>query len=776
MKPLTFSPSPRLPLSLSFFLLPSLLAAGDLFTINLGPMEARYKGIKAVEDAEATGGKAYKAAKGTNGVIHFGYNFSTYFGIYEARFRFKIAEAAEGVVGHFRFNCETAKMVNVPDEWTGRRTLKGSDFKEPGKYQEFSVQWIGPHQGRMGWAAYTTGKVDLYWDCIKVRKVRSLSESELLKYLPGKSKLEEPAPREGPIRVHLMRGFFTDYFLLDMALPRITGIRVTSSSWNSRGGCAGQPGNAKELYKHDVVIMAGTNIGHIQLHQRVAYKKWVEAGGSLFILGGPASFGQAGMKNSVMGELLPVEVQGGFDLQPEKNIFKPPPSATGHPILEGIDFGKPMVTLFRHQLKAKDDAEVILGTDERPLLVIGKKGKGRVACFLSSPMGREDTLAEGETAFWNDPRTPALFANVVRHLCTRKTPPKALEWKPDGKATRAALERIESIEDFGDADALDLAEDEEEEDGDPLTSLGGGGQKIDAPELKKKDFELLMREGGAVAVPMLLKSIPAMPDDTSVRRIEWRARPFINEKHYPILQSLYSTLSPMSEPIRVSALSLMGKSNPKQVHSDMKKHLLGSDLKLMRAAARSAFEGKMRKLIPALKEVHADLKPKVDARRLARYEGYWFSGIRPVDPLWAYAETTMALLAMGEKDYLKDACELSFLMHLQHIKIRSFIFLYNPKVPREAKMAERHREDNAYTFPDLKQLLVRYRTVLATLAPTLHEEFRTSILAVDEYEAMLRLLHPAYDLAVAHPTTEWKAFIPKLEQHTLELAKKSERF
>jgi hypothetical protein len=29
---------------------------------------------------------------------------------------------------------------------------------------------------------------------------------------------------------------------------------------------------------------------------------------------------------------------------------------------------------------------------------------------------------------------------------------------------------------------------------------------------------------------------------------------------------------------------------------------------------------------------------------------------------------------------------------------------------------------------------------------------------------------------VAHPTTEWKAFIPKLEQHTLELAKKSERF
>ena len=775
MKPSSSSPLPSL--LLPFFLLPSLLLAEDLFTINLGPMEARYKGIKAVADADATGGKSYKAAKGTNGVIHFGYNYSTYFGVYEGRFRMKIAEATTGNVGSIRFNCETIKMVNVPDEWGGGRTLSGSDFKEPGKYQDFAVQWIGPHQGRMGWAAYTTGKVDLFWDSISVRKIRSLSESELLKYLPGKLKLDEPAPREGPIRVHLMRGFFSDYFLLDMALPRIAGMQVTTSSWNNRGGCAGQPRSAKELYAYDVLIMAGTNIGHIKLHQRVAYKKWVEAGGSLFILGGPASFGQAGMKNSVMAELLPVELKGGFDLQPEKNIFKPHPAAAGHPILKGIDLGKPVAALFRHQLNAGKDAQVIVGTDEKPLLVIGNKGKGRVACFLSAPMGRDGDLAEGETAFWNDPRTPALFANVVRHLGTRKPPSNALAWTPDGKASKAALKLIESIEDFGDADALDLAEDDADEDSDDtLTSPGGDAQKIESPKLKKEDFELLMREGGIAAVPMLLKSMPVMPDNTSVRRIEWRVRPYLSEKHLPILQSLYSMLSPMSEPIHESALSLMGKSNPNQIHSDMKKHLLGSDLKLKRAAARTAFEGKLRKLIPMLKNVHAELKPKVEARRLARYEGYWFAGIRPVDPIWAYAETTMALLAMGEKGYLKDACDLSFVMHLQYIKIRSFIFLYNPKVPREAKMAERHHEDNAYTFPDLKQLLVRYRTVLATLSPSLHEEFRTSVLAIDDYEAILRLLYPVYDLATASQTAEWKAFIPKLEKQTLKLAQESERF
>lgn len=774
-------PAPSLPpcllLSLTL-LLPSLLLAEDLFTINLGPMEAQYKGIKAVADADATGGKAYKAAKGTNGVIQFGYNYSTYFGVYEGRFRMKIAEATAGNVGSIRFNCETVQMVNVPDEWSGGRTLKGSEFKEPGKYQEFTVQWIGPHQGRMGWAAYTTGEVDLFWDCIKVRKVRSLTESEILKYLPGDSQIDEPAPREGPIRVHLMRGFFSDYFLLDMALPRIAGLQVTTSSWNNGGSCAGQPANAKELYTYDVVIMAGTDIGHISLHQRIAYKQWVEAGGSLFILGGPASFGQAGMKDSVMAGLLPMELKGGFDLQPERNIFKPHPTAAGHQILKGIDLNKPVAALFRHQLSAGKDAQVIVGTDENPLLLIGNKGKGLVACFLSSPMGRENELGEGETAFWNDPRLPALFANVVSYLCTRKAPSNPLAWTPDGKASKAALKLIESIEDFGDADALDLAEDDKAKDGlDPLTSTGGGGgQKIESPKLKKEDFELLMREGGQAAVPLLLKSLPVMPDNTAIRRIEWRVRPYVNEKHFSILQNLYAMLSPMSEPIRESALSLMGKSNPKQIHSDMNRHLLGSDLKLKRAAARTAFEGKLNKLIPTLRRVHAELKPEVEARRLARYEGYWFAGIRPVDPIWAYAETTMALLAMGEKGYLKDACDLSFLMHLQHLKIRSFIFLYNLKVPREAKMAERHHEDNAYTFPDLEQLLTRYRTVLATLPPSLHEEFRVSVLAVDDYEAMLRLLYPVYDLATANPTPEWRAFIPRLEQHTLELATKSERF
>jgi len=73
-----------------------------------------------------------------------------------------------------------------------------------------------------------------------------------------------------------------------------------------------------------------------------------------------------------------------------------------------------------------------------------------------------------------------------------------------------------------------------------------------------------------------------------------------------------------------------------------------------------------------------------------------------------------------------------FLLHLQHIKIRSFIFLYNPKVPREAKMAERHHTDNGWVMPDLEQLLNRFRLVFSTLPEPLHKEYQQALLKIIE--------------------------------------------
>lgn len=755
-------------------LAPAALRAG--FTINLGNAPPRYKGVVAVKDEAATGKVAYKTTEGISGVIHFGYSGGTRMGIFEATFRLKVADnTIKEPVARVRYNCEGHRLANVPPELRGSRSLKGTDFGQAGVYQEFKVQWVGPHKGLTGWATYTTGKTEVWVDCIKVTRVRNITEGELLAYLPGATDPPDPQPRVGPWRAHLMRGFFSDYFLLDLALPQIPGIQVTSSSFRAEGGCAGQPGTAQALYRYDVLIMAGTNIVHLHIPQRVALTKWVEAGGGLFMLGGPVSFGQAAMNRSVVRELLPVELQGGFDLKRDKIVFAPHPAAADHPILEGLDLAQPMVTLFRHQVPAKAGATIVLGTDDKPLLVVADRGKGRVACFLGAPMGRASEAGEGEAVFWNDPRLPTLFRNVVRYLITRPVPAAPLRWQPDGKPSAAAMRIIESLDDPDLEGGLD---DLDEAGGDEAVGLGqpDATEGRGPPNLKKEDIELLIREGGKPAVPLLLRSLPSMTDRAQVRRIEWTVRPFIGKRDYPELKRLYASLSPMSGPIRESALSLMGKSDPHTIHPDLIKHLLGKDRGLMRAAARSALEGKLRKLLPHLKRIHGPLKEEVEHRRLSKYQGYWFDGIRPDDPIWAYAECTMALLVMGEKGYVRDACDLLALLHLQHIKIRSFIFLYNPRVPREVKMAERHRKDNAFTRPDLERLLVRFRRVLSALPEPLHAGFRKALLEIEDFEKLLRLLYPAYDLAAANDTEEWLAFHDHITRHAFQRAIAADRF
>lgn len=731
--------------------------AAPLAVIDLGAEPARYEGVSVAVDPDAVGKAAYKTTKGTAGVVHFGYSWET-MAVYEAVFRVKVADnTMAGSVGSIRYNCETTRFVNLPPELTGSLTLRGTDFQKPGVYQDFTLRWLAPQETRNGWALNTTGETELWFDTITVSKVRDIGEVELLRYLPDGAKPPPPPPlRTGPWRAHLMRGYFSDYYLFDLALPRLPGLRVTSSSFS--GGCAGQPTTPAELYAYDVVIMAGTSISHLSIPQRLALVTWVKAGGGLFLLGGPVSFGQAKMEQSALAEVVPLKFSGPFDLQREHVVLAANAGQAAHPMLQGLDLAAPMVAFFRHQLMPREGASVLLGTAEKPVLVVGDCGKGRVACFLTPPMGSETLAAAGETPFWNDPRLPALFANVVRGLMTRPAPQEPNRWQPDAKPTEAAQAVIERLDSGG---LEDLGTDEGAGKG-----RKGGGEAA-------KDIDLLVREGGAAAVPFLLQSMGTATEKADVRRLEWAIRPFVTKANYDELLQL--TNSP-HEAVRESATALLGKSNPDVPPGILQKALQSGNARLARAACRAAMEGRVRALVPDLKRLHADLKPKVEARRVAKYEGYWFDGVQTDDPGWPYADCTLALLSLGEKGYVADACDLLFLLHLQDIKVRSFIYLYNPKVPREAKAAERHQQRNAFLGPELSDLLERCRLVMAALPPDLHDEFRSALLAVDDYEKLQRLLYPAYDLMAGAKSEGWTAFRPQLEQLGLKLAIAAKRF
>ena len=91
-------------------------------------------------------------------------------------------------------------------------------------------------------------------------------------------------------------------------------------------------------------------------------------------------------------------------------------------------------------------------------------------------------------------------------------------------------------------------------------------------------------------------------------------------------------------------------------------------------------------------------------------------------------------------------------------------------------MAEWHHRDNAVVRPDLIRMLARFRSVLSTLPVSLHEEFRNVLLQIEDFEALIRPLYPAFDLAAAHQTEEWTAFRKQLEEHAFRRALAAERF
>ena len=753
-----------------YMLLPAAFAA-DTWTIDVGDEPPRYEGIVLVQDADAVGKTAYRTTKGVAGIVQFAYSYET-MGVYEAKFRLKVADNTNPKpVISIRYYCETSQFASVPKDVVSSRELKGTDFAQPGVYQEFTLRWLAPQKGRNGWAISATGEAEVWVDAIAVGKVRDVTEAELLTYLPGAAEIPGPAERVGPWRAHLMRGAFSDYFLLDLALPRVAGLRVTSSSFNADGSCAGMPQSPDALYANDVLIMAGTDIAPLEIPMRVALKKWVEAGGALFMLGGPYSFGQAGIMSSVVADVLPVRLQGPFDLKRQKAALAPAPGATGNPILQGVDFSKPMVTLFRHQVAPKEGATVILGTDQEPLLVTGNCGKGRVACFLAAPMGPDEDIGKAETAFWNDPRLPVIFAGVVRSLITRPAPADPPRWQPPAAASPRAKRVVEQIE----TSVLDLSAGGEE------PPKAGGGQGMlegeagtdePPPKLTPADLDTLVREGGALGAPVLLRALPGMTDREQIRRIEWAVRPFVGKQDFKRLAAL--SQSP-HEMIREAAVSLLGKSDPERAPAALTRFLNSQEPRVVRAVCRSALDGELKDMTPFLKKTHARLKAQVEHLRLAP-DGYWHEGLPAEDPAWAYAECTMALLRLGEPGSVRDAADLLFLLHIEDMKMRTFIFNYDPKVPREAKMAESHQRRNAFVHPDLTDLLERVELAFATLPAPLHAEFREALLQADDFEKTLRLLYPAYDMAAGGGDEAWKKFLTQLEDRAFKLAVSAERF
>lgn len=141
---------------------------------------------------------------------------------------------------------------------------------------------------------------------------------------------------------------------------------------------------------------------------------YVEAGGSLLMIGGYMSFqgikGEGGYHKSSVEDILPVTLEPFDDRAERSEGVVPEVLDPGHAITSNLAEEWPHF-LGYNQVTPDDDAEVLVEINDDPLLVVGDYGDGRTAAFTS-----DCAPHWGPPAFTEWDHYPDLWANIVTWL------------------------------------------------------------------------------------------------------------------------------------------------------------------------------------------------------------------------------------------------------------------------------------------------------------------------------------------------------------------------
>ncbi|MBM81581.1 MAG: hypothetical protein CMJ78_13460 [Planctomycetaceae bacterium] len=279
----------------------------------------------------------------------------------------------------------------------GKKTIKQNDFKEPGDFQEFAFE----HDLKEGESNLIRvefhGGVHAWIDAIVLEQL-SLAKDRDLFAAQSLDVSKAPIRKNSTKRIHVLRGLWHDFFKLDEAAKR-TGLEV-SSSWENLSTDHARlpvdfPITIDELLAHDMVALLNVSSDSLKPVRRKNLREYVMRGGTLFVGGGPRAFGHGGYGNTLLEEMLPVQITP-FDLR-EANGDTQQLQGTRH-----LSFDSAARVAWYHQCKPKAGAEVLLRTNTEPLLTRWKVGQGTVYAFTATPCGElpKDT-AWWESKAWN---------------------------------------------------------------------------------------------------------------------------------------------------------------------------------------------------------------------------------------------------------------------------------------------------------------------------------------------------------------------------------------
>jgi len=172
------------------------------------------------------------------------------------------------------------------------------------------------------------------------------------------------------------------------------------------------PAGYREIMGLDAVVLNNVSAGALSANDQALLVDYVRHGGGLLVLGGWYAFGGGQYATSALAEVLPVECGRAFDIRPHPRGL-PLKGAPGG-VFAGVDLSENPVALWVHDVASvKPGAHVAMTAGDKPLVVTGTFGRGRVACVLASVTGEAPPPG---TAFFECRQWPALLGRIVQWL------------------------------------------------------------------------------------------------------------------------------------------------------------------------------------------------------------------------------------------------------------------------------------------------------------------------------------------------------------------------
>jgi uncharacterized membrane protein len=353
-----------------------------------------------VSDPQATYDSVISSPEGVGeGIMaHSPYFTNAPAGLYRALLRAKVAANTGDVqVG----------ALDVFSEFAGTRAevrLFAKGFLAANAYQEVSVDFVLRSAGYWGFRVYTQGKQSFTADIVKIFPLALLEDKQLLDLYPGSEgaipATIQPRRNADPFTGLLVAGALYDYYRIVDA-HHLSGYEMKLKMIPIRKGRSqvyvGFPETAQELFDHNVIYLCGADLAALTLRQKNMLAEYVRRGGGLIVFGGHKALDRAGLKGSLLEEVLPVT--GGEGIPPLAALPGGAPLVRGavHPVTRFADFDSRPVCFYAHDLRSRSGAQTLITVGGRPGLVVGRSGKGRVAVIGMTCFG---SPAESQTPFW----------------------------------------------------------------------------------------------------------------------------------------------------------------------------------------------------------------------------------------------------------------------------------------------------------------------------------------------------------------------------------------